>query len=504
MKHEVLVLLAAMVVGFVSCGKESVTAENENQIDAPDVINPQNESPRMITFSAVIDQKNNSTHHIGTKATLNDHAIEWAAGDYIGIATEKATTVTGYAVTPGVDPKTCSFEVAEVAGAECYYAIYTGSSDFSGITFDTSTKTFAGTESGKLIIKHGRYDSPTITHKEQLAMAGKANSNTTSISMKPCLALAKVRIGAESVASKHDGTYSGVRGFNFYQDPNASWGGGAPYSSGDYTVCLSGENMVVTSVDNAARYNFRDVETSNLLAADTDYYFAFIPAGDISGFRIDILGFKSDESTSSSIQYTFRLNQSLTVNPGDYFDIGTLDPVGNKKDEANFDKFAIDIDGVFTDWDGVTTTGGPNGGYTECKVTYDEYFIYFYSKTTGITWASGNYIYYCLDTDNNASTGGDLWSHAGFESIFYISPYSSTEGVFNGSPSIHRSYPGSVSATATCAGTYDAVSGVVELEVKVSRKAANVFKNDNIRIWSYASGSASGYFDLGSTLSITK
>lgn len=501
MKKEVIVLFAVLAFGFVSCSKEAGKTEEESI----EVIESQTELTRMITFNASIEFNNDS------KATLNDHAVEWAGGDYIGIATEKSTTVTGYAVTPGVDPTTCTFSVAEVPGAENYYAIYTGSSSFSGITFNTETKTFAGTATGNLIIAHGRFDSPSIT-KEQLAMAGKTDSNTKSISMKPCLALAKIKVGSESVASKHDGTYSGVRGFNFYLDPDSSWDSGAPYPCGDYTVCLSGEDMVVTAVDNSARRNYRDLSEGELLSANTDYYFAFIPVGAINGFKLDFVGFNNDsgKTVSWDTQYTYKLNQSLTVNPGDFFDFGTFNPVKDKTDEAAFSSYAIDIDGVFTDWESVTTTGGYSSGYTQCKVTYDKYYIYFYSKTTGITWNSGNYFYYCLDTDNDDTTGGDLWGHPGFESIFYISPFTSTTGTFASSPSIHRSYPGSVSATATCAGTYDSVNGVVELEVKVARKHALVFKNDVIRIWTYASDaghgenpSLSGYFDLASTLSIT-
>ena len=497
MKKEFIIAIAAISVGLLSCAKESERIddlkEEENLTEENTII-----QPRIITISASIDMPQ------AVKATLNDHAVQWSAGDYIGIATELASTVTGYTVTPGVDPTTCSFDILEVTGAEYYYAIYTGSSDFSGITFNTETKTFSGTDAGNLMIKYSRYDSPSITHKEQLSMAGKTSAHDASISMKPCLALAKLQFGSKSVANKYADSYSGVRGFNFYQDPNASWGGGAPYSSGDYSVCLSGENLVVSPLETANRKNFREISESELLDANTPYYIAFIPGGDINGFKIDLVGFDSDSNISYDAQYTLKLQQSMTIDPGDYFDFGVIDPVGAKKDEASFSDYAISIDGVFSDWASVTTSGGPNNGYTECKVTYDNYYIYFYSKTTGNSWNSSNYIYYCLDTDNNNTTGGDLWGHAGFESIFYISPYSATEGVFNASPSIHRSYPSSVSATASCAGSYDAVNGVVELEVKVSRKAALVFKGDELRIWSYASGDKSGYFNLGSTLSITK
>lgn len=502
MRKEVLMLFATLAVGFVSCSKENGKVDINPQENYVEITETPTEPVKMITFSATIDGSGL------TKATLNDHAIEWAAGDYIGIATEQATTVTGYAVTPGVDPTTCTFSVEAVANAENYYAIYTGSSDFSGITFNTTTKTFSGTATEKLCIKYSRFDSPSITHNEQLTMAGKTNSNTASIRMKPCLALAKLQIGGDSVAAKHDGTYSGVRGFDFYQDPNASWGGGEPYCSGDYTVCLSGEDLVVapSTEFTDARKNFRELSTGELLNANTDYYFAFIPGGDINGFRLDFTGFNNDSPTYSvnwGIQYTYKLNSSMTVSPGDYFDLGKFDPVKDKTAEAGFSSYAITIDGDFDDWTSVTTTGGYSNGYTECKVTYDKYYIYFYSKTTDITWASGNYFYYCLDTDNNNTTGGELWSRPGFETVFYISPFSSTTGTFVASPSIHRTYPSSVSATASCAGTYDDVNGIVELEVKVARKDVLVFKDDVIRIWTYASGDDSGYFTLNDTLTIT-
>lgn len=509
MKKNILYLLAAIAFCSLSCSKEIGREVDESPIDNHEEEQVPTLPVKTITFSASIELS------AETKATLNDHSIEWASGDYIGIATEQSTTVTGYAVTPGVDPKTCTFTVAAVDNAENYYAIYTGSSDFTGIIFNTETKTFSGTATEKLIIKHGRFDTPTITHKEQLSMAGKANSNTASIKMKPCLALAKVRVGEGSVSKKHDGTYSGVRGFNFYQDPNATWDASTPYCSGDYTVCLSGDDLVVSpsTTITTALTNYRDLSTSELLSANTDYYFSFIPGGDIDGFRLDFTGFKNDSPTYSidwGIQYTYKLIQSMTVKPGDYFDFGTFDPVASKKDAASFDDFAITIDGVFTDWASVTTTGGYSNGYTQCKVTYDKYYIYFYSKTTGISWHSGNYFYYCLDTDNKNTTGGDLWGHSGFESIFYISPCTSTEGTFVSEPSIHRSYPSSISDKAKCAGTFDSVNKVLEIEVRVPRTSALVFKNDVIRAWTYASDaghgddpSLSGYFNLDSTVSIT-
>lgn len=508
MKKNFLLLLASIAFCSLSCSKENTKEIDESPIDNREETQMPVSHGKTITFSASIELP------AQTKAILNDHSVEWKSGDYIGIATEQASTVTGYEITPGSDPKTCTFTIAAVDNAENYYAIYTGSSDFSGITFNTETKTFSGTAAEKLIIKHGRFDSPTITHPEQLPMAGKANSNTTSIKMKPCLALGKVRVGAESVAAKHDGTYSGVRGFNFYQDPDASWDGSTPYCSGDYTVCLSGDDLVVSPSTTITTnlHNYRDLSSGDLLSANTDYYFAFIPGGSINGFRLDFVGFKGESESYAidwGIQYTYKLNQTMTVKPGEIFDFGTFDPVASKKDEAGFTGHAITIDGTFSDWASVTTTGGSSNGYTQCKVTYDKYFIYFYSKTTGITWNSGNYFYYCLDTDNNDTTGGELWSRPGFESIFYISPCTGTAGTFASEPSIHRSYPSSTSEKAKCAGSYDSVNNVVEIEVRIPRKAALVFKEDVVRIWTYASDaghgsnpSLSGYFNLDSTIAI--
>ena len=474
MKQIKFFALAFAALSLLSCSKENA----DNQI----VQNVNKEDVKTITFSASIDPVN-------SKAILNDHSVEWSVTDIIAVANDVNDDIEACVVTPdGTDPTKCTFTVTAVAGATTYYAICKGNS-VSGITFDHTTGVFSGLNNeNHSFVKNN-------VSEARLTMAGKS-TDMSSICFAPCLTLVKFKIAAESVAAKYADGYSGIRGFNLIIKHN----GNRIHPTGDYSVDLSGSDVAVSYVANGADF-IQINEGENLMSSTADYYVTVIPEGNVETFQIQPFGFNSSSAATWDGIYHMTLTQSASLNPGDYFDLGTLNPLGLQKARDAFVP-AISIDGNFTDWNSITTTGGYSNGYTECRATYDKNFIYFYSKTTNITWDSGNYFYYCLDTDNDNTTGGDLWGHAGFECIFYVSPFSSTEGTYRSSPTLHRTYPDSNSAAISCAGSYDSENKVSEIEIAVSRNMALVNKGDVIRIWTYASGSASGYFNLASTLTI--
>lgn len=480
MRRFFYITIPVLACIVVSCSKESTNV----QLEKPEDTLQKEEPARTITFSATIDVSKD------TKAALNDHAIEWSDDsnkDVIAVANDLNGAIQSCIVTRDPGNYTVGkFDVVEVVGAENYYALYTGSSDFSGIAFDKDTKTFYGTSVGELTSNRKQYSVGSLSGAP-LSMAGKASSSSSNISFRPCLALAKFRLGEDSVKSKHDGTYSGVRGLNFYQDPSASYDGGAPYTSGDYRVDLSGENIVITTDDNKNRRNYREIATAELLSKDTDYYFCFIPAGEINGFKLDLLGFKSDLSVSNAAQYTMTLNQSLTIDPGDYFDFGTIDPVKAKKSEADFSDYAIK---TMSDWDSVSasdSSSDPADNNIELKVTYDKYYFYIYTKRTYTddVWNNQGYFYYCLDTDGNPTNGTDANAKGQMSDIvFFVKPYGGTSASpeFNTTPSCTVTYSGRT-LTPTCIGRYDA--NTIETSLKISRKSLGLFKGDTVKILSW-------------------
>lgn len=513
MKKLAYILFAVSAIVFASCSKE---VKPESSIpEAKDGI---------ITFTASIELP------AATKAALDGLAIKWSSGDYIGIATDNSSKIIAYPVTVGSTPTTCTINVAEVPGATAYYAIFRGSlgaggdtekevaaNSFKGITFDTATKTFSGLNVGKQQVAEGDFESYLwYSNGFPLAMAGKANG--TSLVMRPCLALAKVQINSNSVPAAyylntdtytstkgidHDHNYSAVRGFNLYQV-----GGSNPYSSGDFTVQVASDGTLTTSaVNNANKGEYRQISQSGKLTADQDYLMCLIPGGTISSFKFDFLGYKDNTGGLSwDAVYTMSLPASLTVNPGDFFDLGKLDPLTMKKakneaaDEAIDEAAAsftpaITIDGDFTDWSGIAEydgtvrgNGGSNTRVSVWKVTSDALYIYVYMKlvTEKLLTYPDRYIGIGFDTDQNDGTGSQSYNINGCEQSVRIYPakasISPVEFVTGADP---RSRVGSTTVgTLETWGVYDNPSSSTYsfVEVSIPRSSVGLSSAATIKI----------------------
>lgn len=453
-------ILAVASLAFVSCNKEII----ENNPDNKPVVKGET-----ITFTASIDVP------ASTKAALSGQSISWEDGDYVGICTDNDATIVAYPVTvDGSDATQATITVNAVSGANAYYAIFKGrlngdtdeqkvaADDFSKITFDASTKTFSGLTVGASQVGVGSIYS-YLWHDSgyPLSMAGKSDGN--SLLMKPCLALIKLQLDAESVPTDkavveetynnptynvdHVHKYSAVRGFDFYQRASSSL-----MSSGDFSVSISDSNelTVTASGNNSA---VREKAGSDRLQANTPYYMCVIPGGDVSSFRINFIGYDTDSGAASwSTAYQMNLTKAMTVKPGDFYDLGTLNPLGRKKAKTHSEDDAADaaaaaaasaavtIDGVFTDWSSVTNTFTTSDErIVEWKYTSDNTNIYFLYKVVKakISFSSsynwGAYIALGLNYDNLASTGANAGQgiDGGYEAKALIYPW---RGTTEGSP----------------------------------------------------------------------
>ena len=157
---------------------------------------------------------------------------------------------------------------------------------------------------------------------------------------------------------------------------------------------------------------------------------------------------------------------------------------------------AININGDFSDWadvsTGVTSDVTP-GVYQAFKVTYDEQFIYFYTKRDNrdAIWAKGAYIYYDLDTDNDETTGVTKDGCPGLEYWMYLQPYGGTASApeFISSPS-GGGYPSSaVYKGVVCAGANG--DGFVETEISIPRENTPLEIGSTLRVYSW--GNKDGY-----------
>lgn len=417
MKKIVFILSIASIIGMVSCSKENNVAE---------VKEPSSEK---IVFSASIDMSSE------TKTSLADmvggKAIHWSASDKIAVANDQNDVVEACAITvDGVDATKCTFSATAVAGATTYYAVCIGD-NITGITFDHTTGVFSGLNSARYEANKNNLSGSA------LAMAGKS-TDKSSFSMKPCLSLFHCKIHSESVAAELAGGYTGVRGIYVQMKHSDDY----VYPSGDYTVNLSGENLSVQLVDNGNKKNDKKVvaDETVLMDSDADYYFTTLPVGDVEYIRFRFAGFKQDGESIvpdwDNKYYSMATRQSLSVAPGDYFDFGTLNPVGAKKADDAFVP-AITIDGAFTDWSaaGVVAGSKTNDRITSWKYTSDAKYIYFYvvvpkSKLTFDSdpargYRKDNYIYVGFDYDNDPDTGADPSGGlgAGFDARAVVYPY---------------------------------------------------------------------------------
>lgn len=454
MKYTVYYFFAAAAILFASCSKEI------QKNTAPDGVGGET-----ITFSASIELG------AATKASLDGLSVKWSDGDYIGVATNNNANIVAYPVTVDTEDATkCTITVRAVPGATAYYAVFRGSNgdikamDFSGITFNTENTTFSGFNVGYDQVSEGFFNSHLYkSNGFPLAMIGKASG--TSLVMKPCLALVKVQIDKESVfaddahtddadkfivdeeytseynSTVHNHTYSAIRGFDFFQK-----GASTIYCSGDFTAGFDGDgNMVVAPAGNNSNKQYRRNSQDKVkLTPDSPMYMCVIPGGSVSSFEFSFYGFEYEgETLKNGWDYVYTMNlakSGLTVNPGDFFDMGTLNPVGLKRtkdhaaDEAADEAAAsyspaITVDGNMSDWSEITASYSNSGNVRirEWRFKSDSQKIYFYiAMRRNRAWDAVDQLYIGFNKDNDDTTGNSYGNVVGCEAYAMLKPFTNT------------------------------------------------------------------------------
>jgi hypothetical protein len=489
MKQCYYFILATIAICITACTKDVPSVEDPQQ-NIPEEVTP-NPEPKTITFGVTMDLGEEASSGAETKASLSGLNINWVGGETIFIANDINDDIQNCVLTKDPTyPTKGTITVSAVDGASTYYALFTsGTASTDGkVVFDHTTATFSGSE---VICRYNELTA-SAPHRTDLAMAGKTVGD--NIAMKPCLALVKFKVHANSVSAEYvDGSgYSSVRGFNLIMRLSGS----RKYISGNYTVNLSGSDMVVSPAASGNR-DQKQLSSATRLDSAKDYYFSVIPVGAINKMELVFLGFKWNAGSSSydmtwgddPKEYHMSLSQSLSIDPGDFFNFGTLNPVDLQKAKDTFVP-AININGDMSDWTSITTGVSSSGHYKAFKVTYDEYNIYVYSKVDKVTgrfaWGGSTvYLYYGFDTDNNPDNAGSLIdsnvSHGKFESILLTYPFGgsdvSPEIRTNPNPTINGE-----SVTISCAGANE--DTMVETEMSISRTQLGITKGDVVRIQS--------------------
>lgn len=423
MKKNVYILFAIIAMALIACNKEQSSLQEAEQevIEEVEAIS----APDKLIFGVSMDLGESVVPASkDTKASLSTLDICWSGGEKIFIANNINDDIEDCTLTKDPTyPTKGTIAVTPVEGASTYYAIYTsGTSHSDGkVVFDHTTATFSGSE---VICRQSEFTAST-THRTDLAMAGKTTGD--NLIMKPCLSLIKFRVHANSVAAEYvDGSgYSSVRGFNLILRHSGS----RTYNCGTYSVNLSGSSMVVAGAGDGKK-DYKQISSGSRLSSGTDYYFSVIPVGSIERIELQFLGFKWDDGSSSykntwgsdPKDYQMALEQSLSIDAGDYFNFGTLNPVDLQKAADSFTP-SIDIDGDFSDWDGISDL--PNtrsGGDTNYKIvnwrmTSDARNVHIYLKLYNSGLTADSYVYIGFDTADGGSSHGGL---AGLESYVVV------------------------------------------------------------------------------------
>lgn len=411
MKQCYFFILATIAICITACTKEVPSVEEPQQNIPEEVTSTQ--EPKTITFGVTMDLGEEASSGAETKASLSGLNINWAGGETIFIANDVNDEIQNCLLTKDPTyPTKGTITVNAVDGATTYYALFTsGTASSDGkVVFDHTAASFSGSE---VICRQGELTA-SKPHRLDLAMAGKTVGE--NIVMKPCLALVKFRIHANSVAAEYvDGEgYSSVRGFNLMMRRSGS----RTNNCGTYSVNLSGSEMAVSAIGEGAK-NYKQLSSDTRLSSGTDYYFSVIPVGAIDKIDLEFLGFKWDGEKyvqtwgSDPKDYKMSLEQSLSIDSGDYFNFGTLNPVDLQKAADSFVP-AVSIDGIFTDWDGkadlpnTRVGGGTNYAIHSWRMTSDKRNVHIYLKLFSSIVTEGSYVYVGFDTAEGGSSHGGL------------------------------------------------------------------------------------------------
>lgn len=400
MKHCYYFILAVFTLFFAACSKESSSVE-EPQQNVPEEVIPTQES-RTITFGVAIDFGDDATSGTETKASLSGMDINWIGGETIFIANDKNSDIEDCILTKDPSfPTKGTISVTAVEGASTYYALYTGGTSHADgkVTFNPSTATFGGSD---VTLSHTAFYTDTPSGMP-VSMVGKTTGE--NLVMKPCLALIKFKISSKSVESQYADGYSGVRGLMVKIRKSGSrktlWG--------NFTVNISGSDASVASGATPVDY----FELNNglvLLDKDVVYYIPVLPLGSCDRIELTFYGFNSATPGDHNFNaYSMSLDNDFSIDPGDIFNFGTLDPVSLKKAADAFVP-AVNIDGEFTDWDGITEYegGASNTRINKWRMTSDSKNVYIYAEIVSSKITNSRYFYVGFDTKDGGSLHGGI------------------------------------------------------------------------------------------------
>lgn len=180
---------------------------------------------------------------------------------------------------------------------------------------------------------------------------------------------------------------------------------------------------------------------------------------------------------------------------------------------------AIEINGDMSDWAtvaGLEEEETSTGPYRVLKVTYDEKFVYFYSKRLwnddGLWSDSSNgYYYYCIDCipdagDPNVNDQHTFGEGIGIDAWFFVFLFKG--GAEN--PTIETSPSGGCSAETSfvshivAAGRISSDQEYIETELSVPREDLPIEKGQTVNVYSWGNKSGSNLRNRACTITIEK
>ena len=454
MKTLKLFLFIGILLGAAACVKENPKTSQESQ-EGKDSI------AKTITLGSVIDWTSGADE---SKATFSasDLSVGWQSTDRIAVANNVNDVIEEVSISvDALDPTRGTIVITDV-GATTYYAYYPYS---GGLTFDHTTATFSGPSIGNTA-----YSIGSVSDSNTLAMAGKVTiSEGTTITFSPCLALVEVTMANNSIAPS--GSYKAVDGFDFYEHHQSS---GAPRATGSYSVSFNTGSMVVsaTGADDWGNTIKQVRPAANTPLTSGKYYFAIIPAGDVTGLYF---AFYAVDGGWGNI-YELSNTKNFSIAPGDYLAVGPLDPVAKKQAIDSYSP-AITVDGDMSDWSEITcsaagSTGTGNDAVQLIKAVADAKNVYVYLKVDNSKLYNADYTYsnrsYLYIGDGTAGSVAGYWT-GGYYKV-------QVEGwLKNGATPSFTNWSGGVIVGGAGSGYID--EGILYLEMAIARSKVDFLKN---------------------------
>lgn len=402
MKRYAYYLLIMAAAAMVACQAEPV---NNSEIDTPDVPELQ-EGTYTYTINASIpeEESNSEVSVLKSDYDAGGH-FTWSAGDAISVLFHNGDDNKFFTLTTTGTGSSASFS-GEIT---------------SGYTIGASDGTVGDLKIWALFPASANHTYTTGSNPTFYVQPSVDFSATHFSANVPMYALntEEGSLSFENLACTYKFVVTGIKdgvskvGFTIHNQTTYSLSGSWPIADGDYKY-INYNWSEPGSANSTLSYVGNVTSNESAFYVSCRYWGTFQPAITVTNYATG-LTIKTFTATGATQPTKMNVIQPITLDVS----------------EANGGSYfvpAVTIDGVFTDWDGVTEYDGTrNDGTSNYRINHwrmkaDAQNVYIYLDLISEKITDARYIYVGFDTDNNTATGSTRGSCPGCEQYVVIYP----------------------------------------------------------------------------------